>query len=240
MKQWSFSAETFRPVSGIYEIRNSVTGRVYVGQSISIKARWASHIQKAARGKHVSEDMNNDWCEHGAESFSLHIIREAPPDELYILEAERIANHVLMGTPLYNSSLGRAKLILDWNSARNILMREYNLAPRRVDEIKQYPYFYDAGISGPKNSARDKLIEPGQLVILQTCIFEETIKPEIGMVAERNTNKLILESGEPYISKGDRIKSMDREGIYMRIFRQETVEVLLLSHFPEYHWGDGV
>lgn len=41
-----------RIVSGIYRIRNTVNGRVYVGASVHVEARWHAHRFHLNKGVH--------------------------------------------------------------------------------------------------------------------------------------------------------------------------------------------
>lgn len=60
--------------SGIYLIRNCISGRVYVGSAVKIRQRWAEHRSMLQRGKHHSPILQNSWAKHGAEAFSFEIL----------------------------------------------------------------------------------------------------------------------------------------------------------------------
>jgi len=59
--------------AGVYLIRNSITWRVYVGQSKRIERRWEQHIDALSMGKHHNNLVQSDWCEHGIESFTFSV-----------------------------------------------------------------------------------------------------------------------------------------------------------------------
>ena len=59
---------------GIYLIKNSVNGRCYLGSSINVKARWASHKSGLRRGIHHSQKLQRAWNKYGEESFEFHLI----------------------------------------------------------------------------------------------------------------------------------------------------------------------
>ena len=46
---------------GVYFIKNTRTGKVYVGQSENIRRRAASHIYELKSNKHSSKAMQEDW-----------------------------------------------------------------------------------------------------------------------------------------------------------------------------------
>jgi hypothetical protein len=48
-------------VSGIYQIRNRHTGRVYIGKSQNIFNRWLAHRSALNRGLHFNDELQGDW-----------------------------------------------------------------------------------------------------------------------------------------------------------------------------------
>jgi group I intron endonuclease len=65
-------------VQGVYVIRNTISGRVYVGSAQSIKARWAVHRHQLAHGRHHSKLLQLSWTKHGPEAFSFEIVETVP------------------------------------------------------------------------------------------------------------------------------------------------------------------
>ena len=61
-------------VQGIYVIRNTISGRVYVGSARDIKARWAVHRHQLANGRHHSKLLQQSWTKHGPGAFSFEIL----------------------------------------------------------------------------------------------------------------------------------------------------------------------
>ena len=59
---------------GIYLIKNSVNGRFYIGSSINVKSRWASHKSTLRRGIHHSPKLQRAWNKYGEDSFEFHLI----------------------------------------------------------------------------------------------------------------------------------------------------------------------
>jgi group I intron endonuclease len=60
--------------AGIYLIRNLITGRVYVGQSINIANRWRQHCDALRKGKHKTPRLQQSWNKHGEAAFMFEII----------------------------------------------------------------------------------------------------------------------------------------------------------------------
>lgn len=60
---------SYAPVSGIYEIRNTLNNKVYIGSSISVNQRMAAHRNYLKRGKHFSRHLQESWNKSGAGAF---------------------------------------------------------------------------------------------------------------------------------------------------------------------------
>jgi group I intron endonuclease len=75
------------PISGVYAIHNTVSGRIYVGSSAGITQRWHIHRHKLRYGKHHSPAMQRSWTKHGPGAFSFRILElVGSPAELYVRE----------------------------------------------------------------------------------------------------------------------------------------------------------
>lgn len=57
----------------IYAIKHNVTKRIYVGSSIRPEQRYANHLSMLRNGKHIVEDMQKDFDEHG-DNFTFFIL----------------------------------------------------------------------------------------------------------------------------------------------------------------------
>jgi len=54
---------------GIYKIRNKVTGKCYVGQSVRVKKRIHEHFRLLEKGCHVNRILQNSYNKYGKENF---------------------------------------------------------------------------------------------------------------------------------------------------------------------------
>jgi group I intron endonuclease len=61
-------------VPGIYQIKNTLDGLVYVGSSWDIPKRWKGHRLLLARGNHHSRRLQKAWDEYGATAFVFEIL----------------------------------------------------------------------------------------------------------------------------------------------------------------------
>jgi group I intron endonuclease len=62
--------------SGIYEIRNIVNNKVYIGSSKNIYKRLNHHISKLNSQKHKNSFLQNSWNKYGQKNFRFLIIEE--------------------------------------------------------------------------------------------------------------------------------------------------------------------
>ena len=68
---------------GIYKIENKVNGKVYVGQSIDINARWKNHITLLNKGNHHNDYLQKSWNKYGENNFEFSIIEECLPEDRF-------------------------------------------------------------------------------------------------------------------------------------------------------------
>lgn len=57
--------------TGIYEIRNLVNGKRYVGSAVKFSERWKKHTTQLERGTHHSSILQRAWRKHGASAFEF-------------------------------------------------------------------------------------------------------------------------------------------------------------------------
>jgi group I intron endonuclease len=62
--------------SGIYQIKNLVTNKVYIGSATSIRQRIYWHIRNLNNNKHHSILLQRSWNKHGQHSFEFKVLEE--------------------------------------------------------------------------------------------------------------------------------------------------------------------
>lgn len=60
--------------TGIYKIECLANGKVYIGQSLSIRERWNRHKGQLRNGNHDNENLQNSWNVHGEDSFRFSLL----------------------------------------------------------------------------------------------------------------------------------------------------------------------
>jgi group I intron endonuclease len=69
---------------GIYEIRNLINNKVYIGSSYNIKNRWSQHKQELNKNIHNNYHLQSAWNKYGKNNFSFKIIEEIPIVDTFI------------------------------------------------------------------------------------------------------------------------------------------------------------
>lgn len=99
-------ADDSLPAHGIYAIRNTANGRVYVGSAVNLRRRLRIHRWHLDRGDHHSIKLQRAWRKHGFAAFAFEIVEEVRETSA-LLEREQ---HYIDGM--------------------NAFGRGYNMAPR--------------------------------------------------------------------------------------------------------------
>ena len=98
--------------SGIYQIRNTVNGKLYVGSAVSIGLRWRQHRCEAAKGRH-NRIFQNAWGKYGEDAFEFSVL-EFVDDKSRLIEREQHYIDALL--PAYNVALvAGSNLGIRWN-----------------------------------------------------------------------------------------------------------------------------
>jgi group I intron endonuclease len=72
--------ENKRPM-GVYQIRNTVTGKLLVGTSVDLPSILNRHRAELRMGRHKNRELQNDWAEFGPEAFEFEILDTLTPPE---------------------------------------------------------------------------------------------------------------------------------------------------------------
>lgn len=76
-------------MQGVYQIRNLISKKRYIGSSISLNDRKDEHFKNLRNNCHSNEHLQNSYNKHGESKFIFEIIEQADNlnrDELYELE----------------------------------------------------------------------------------------------------------------------------------------------------------
>jgi hypothetical protein len=88
----------------IYEIKNLLNNKIYIGETIVGELRWKEHLRKLRGNYHINHNLQQDFNEHGEEVLEWSIIKELPKDKdiLLLEEARELERRIDRGEDLYN------------------------------------------------------------------------------------------------------------------------------------------
>lgn len=100
--------------SGVYIIKNKITGDVYVGSSSNPITRWNQHKYVLRHKSGRNPLLQEAWDKYGEDAFELKILALVPEDQLLIVEQQLIDGF----KPAYNISLEIGKFPPSWEEYR--------------------------------------------------------------------------------------------------------------------------
>ena len=74
--------------SGIYQITNAKTGRVYVGSAVNIGDRWYRHKLHLKRGIHNCKPLQNAWNTYGESAFVFDVLEKVEDKSLLLVREQ--------------------------------------------------------------------------------------------------------------------------------------------------------
>jgi len=104
-----------RKPAGIFQVKNTVNGKVLLGSSLNLEGPLNSHKFMLTIGRHKNESLQRDWSEYGAGVFVFEIlevvkVRDDPnfnvDDELTLLEEIWLEKLQPFGERGYNANSG--------------------------------------------------------------------------------------------------------------------------------------
>lgn len=84
--------------SGIYRIRNTLTGDLYVGSSVDVKSRSLKHLSHLRRGVHRNAHLQAAFAKYGEASLVFEMLEAVAPADLLAREQW----HIDQTRPAYN------------------------------------------------------------------------------------------------------------------------------------------
>lgn len=72
--------------SGIYQIKNKINNKIYIGSSCDIRKRWSTHNYLLKLNKSNCKILQKAINKYGLENFSFEIVAYCPKEYLFKLE----------------------------------------------------------------------------------------------------------------------------------------------------------
>jgi len=76
-------------ISGVYQILNTVTNKIYIGSTVNIDKRQREHFNLLQRNKHPNNHLQNAWNKYGFDSFVFELLETTESDKDSIVEREQ-------------------------------------------------------------------------------------------------------------------------------------------------------
>ncbi len=73
-------------LSGVYRIRNVITGEKYIGSSVHVIRRWKHHQRLLRRGRHRNRSLQRAWNRWGPQAFTFELLTLCEPKRLLQME----------------------------------------------------------------------------------------------------------------------------------------------------------
>lgn len=113
--------EFYRNQHGIYQIKNLITGEVYIGQTVQgFLRRFQEHRGMLEHNNHFNKHLQRSFNKYGSENFKFSVLESVENNEnldgletKYISEAEKSFNILAGGGEAFYKSLGELNKILN-------------------------------------------------------------------------------------------------------------------------------
>lgn len=64
---------------GVFQLRNTVTGKIFVGSSPNLDKAYNKHRTQCVFGGHMNKALQADWNQYGEESFVFEVLEQLKP-----------------------------------------------------------------------------------------------------------------------------------------------------------------
>ena len=147
--------------TGVYQIRNTVNGKIYIGSTaIEFAGRWREHRKNLRGGRHCNQHLQNAWRKHGEETFVFEILLYCDPENCILYEQ----TYLDVGQPEYNICM-TAGSSLGYRHTEETKARLSQIAKERLKDPSANPMYGRRGESAPaygrkhSRDARQKMSE---------------------------------------------------------------------------------
>ena len=79
-------------IIGIYSITNTLNNKRYIGYSIDIQRRWATHKRDLKNNKHENDHLQKAYNKYGEDAFKFEIIEECTKENTLLLQKRTFIN----------------------------------------------------------------------------------------------------------------------------------------------------
>jgi len=73
-------------VSGVYRIKNTGNGKIYIGSSVNCKKRIGQHKSALRNGRHHSRYLQREWNKSGEDAFAFDVVETCASEHVRAVE----------------------------------------------------------------------------------------------------------------------------------------------------------
>lgn len=125
----------------IYQIKNIVNQKIYIGSALNYKRRKYNHTYLLRKGSHPNTILQNSYNKYGEENFLFEIVEECTKENLLVREQHYIDTlKPLMNVRLIaESNLGHRFIRTD-EQKEKYKEAHRNISPETRDRMKSYKH----------------------------------------------------------------------------------------------------
>ena len=83
-----------KPRIGVFQIRNTVNGKIYIEASVNLDKIWNRHRVELNFGGHRNASLQKEWSEFGETNFKYEILSEIKQAENTTIDYSKEAKHL--------------------------------------------------------------------------------------------------------------------------------------------------
>lgn len=138
--------------SGVYGIKNKITGQIYIGSTgVTFKQRWSQHVYDLVTLNHSNGFLLDSWTSHNYKDFEFVVLEKAGEtdsrNDLYTKEEKHIRNCIDNDIKLFNIALNEniSKLRIEYKTRQGEI-KTYYLKDMIKEQFKELLVntFYDS------------------------------------------------------------------------------------------------
>ena len=96
-------------ISGIYQIKNTINGKCYIGSAVDLKKRWRNHLSALRRRGHYNKHLQRAFDKYGEATFTFSILEQIEDTSQLIIHEQHylgVLNSEYNILPFAGNSLG--------------------------------------------------------------------------------------------------------------------------------------
>jgi len=87
--------------SGIYQIKNTLNGKCYIGSAVDIQRRWRDHLSALRRGQHCNGHLQRSFEKYSEDAFMFAVLEQVEDTSQLIIREQHYLDTL---KPEYNIS----------------------------------------------------------------------------------------------------------------------------------------